>query len=421
MSSAPSKLLVSNDDGNIPPMITPVLPKTKPKRPINTITIDKAIGKGAYGTVYRCYDESGEPLAVKCIKTKNFGVPSLIEASIMSVIHHPNLSKALKIHSSPKKLYIIQELAIADLRVYRSNNTVSRDQMIKWIYMIGEGIFCLHKYNIIHGDIKASNILVYGNGGVKITDFTLSTHTDWTNKYKPCTSTHRPLEVWLGNSWSKPVDIWAFGCTIYELVYGENLFVSQSKDSAINALLDWFNYLPKQYRGRDINIGYRDCFHYSFSLSGDFDISDSINKLIFTTLTLDPNDRPNIKTILDGDIFKGNVRVPTMIITTPVISLSPRIETKIRRTLGVYLKNEITIELACGLYCKLTGMINANDKIKLVTCAWIGHKIVERENISLMLLPCELYEVLGMEREICNYLSYRLYSETSRVVFRDNK
>ncbi len=170
-------------DSEIPPIITPILHNYRNVRKnINTITLDKQLGKGSFGTVYLCHDENNNKLAVKCIKTKDYGVPSLSEASIMSVIRHPNISMALKIHATPQKLYIVQELAISDLRVYRLNNNISEDLCCEWIHMMLQGVSCLHRYNIIHGDIKAGNILVYSGNRIKISDFTLSTDEKWPNK-----------------------------------------------------------------------------------------------------------------------------------------------------------------------------------------------------------------------------------------------
>lgn len=409
-------------DPDIPPIITPSLFKYN-KRSINTIKLDRSLGKGGYGTVYLCYDENKQELAVKCIKNKDFGIPSLIEASIMSVIQHPNLTKALKIHSTSEKLYIIQELAISDLRIYRQNNIIPNDIIIRWIHMIGQGLQCLHRNNLIHGDIKSSNVLVYQDNTVKISDFTLSTDIKWKNSFRPCTPTHRPLEVWLGEKWDYSVDIWSFGCTIYEIVHGKVLFVNQNRDPSINAIIDWNSYLPSQYKS-NVNISYRDIFHYSFTLPDSFDTSNSLNKLILSLLIVLPVGRPNIDTILNNNLFSGFSVTPYMSISTPINSLLPKTEAKIRKilstilpgvTTGTTTAGTATIELAYDLYIRLTGMLNANDKLKISTCAWIAHKMVERENISIDLLPFDLHEILQMERMICNYLSYRLYCKSTQI------
>lgn len=406
----------------IPPIVTPILYNVKTKQKnINTITIDKQLGKGGYGTVYLCRDKDEQKLAVKCIKTKDFGIPSLIEASIMSVIQHPNLANAIKVHSTPQKLYIVQELAISDLRIYRLNNEIDQQLMCQWSHEIIQGLGCLHSHDIIHGDLKASNILVYPGNKIKISDFTLSTNVKWTNKYRPCTPTHRPLEVWLENKWDKSVDIWSLGCTLFELVYGTTLFVNQNKDASINALIDWYKYLPMQYRSHELFVTKNEVFHYTFNLPASFNTSDPLNSLILSLLAVSPKNRPSIEEVMNNDIFKEFPTSPSIIVSAPVTVLLPRTENKVRKSLSSFLTNKHSIELAYDLYTRLIGMINANDKIKLVTCAWIANKMVDKENISLNRLPFELHEILQMERIICNYLSYRLYCKSSQVVFRENK
>jgi serine/threonine protein kinase len=397
-------------ESEIPPIITPILYKKKSvQEGLSTITIGKRIGKGGYGTVYLCHNDNGEELAVKCIKTKDFGIPSLIEASIMSVIQHPNLTNAYKIHATPQKLYILQQLAISDLRIYRMKNQINEDIYYKWICDIAQGLNCLHRYDIIHGDLKSSNILIYAGGRVKISDFTLSTDKKWKNNYKPCTPTHRPLEVWLGHKWSEKVDIWAFGCTVFEIVYGSTLFVNQNNDASINALIDWHNYLPRQYKSPDFSLSTRDVFHYTFSLPPSFNTSNPVNSLILSSLVILPEGRPSIVELMKSEIFVGVLDVTPIIINGPRVELSPKTHNRVKKILSNILYNNISIEIAYDIYTKLDGMINVHDRLKLITCAWMANKIVERINIPLSMLPFELYEILQMERIICNYLSYRLF------------
>ncbi len=409
-------------DSEIPPIITPILHNYRNVRKnINTITLDKQLGKGSFGTVYLCHDENNNKLAVKCIKTKDYGVPSLSEASIMSVIRHPNISMALKIHATPQKLYIVQELAISDLRVYRLNNNISEDLCCEWIHMMLQGVSCLHRYNIIHGDIKAGNILVYSGNRIKISDFTLSTDEKWPNKHKPCTPTHRPLEVWLGYEWNKSVDIWSLGCTIFELIYGKSLFISQGTDQSINAIIDWYNYLPVKHKHYELNTKHRVCcFHYSFNLPDSFNTSIHINKLILSMLMVNSK-RPSIEVFLNNALFSSYSIIPSTIITSTPTFLPIKKETKIRKYLSKFNKDSISLELAYDLYSRLIGLINVDDKIKMVTCSWISHKIIKRQNIALNILPFELYEILQMERTICDHLSYRLWCKSPRVIFRENK
>ena len=66
-------------------------------------------------------------------------------------------------------------------------------------------------------------------------------------------------------------------------------------------------------------------------------------------------------------------------------------------------------------------MVNANDKLKTIACAWIANKMVERNNISVNKLPFDLHEILQMERSVCNYLSYRLYCKSNHVTLSNSK
>jgi serine/threonine protein kinase len=214
------------------------------------------IGKGAYGTVYKCVDEFGTPLALKSISTTADGIPCLMELSIMSTMRHPNLHHALQIHATPQTLYIISELGQTDLSKYtrKGKNIPTMDQLRVWSHCLIEVVAHLHQRDIIHGDIKASNVLLFPNGVIKLNDFTLATRkwdkrepfskqcrlknnidntskstvtTPFIRRHQICTYTHRPMEVWLKRDWDTSVDIWSLGCTLYEIAYGELLFPAQ--------------------------------------------------------------------------------------------------------------------------------------------------------------------------------------------------
>jgi len=402
------KVYSRSPESEIPPSITPFLNNiTKRAKTSSSITLDKPLGKGGYGTVYSCYDENNKQLAVKCINTKDIGIPSLMEASLMSIIKHPNIAHALKIYSTPQKLYIIQDIAISDIQAYRLNNDISNVMILKWIHMISQGLLCLHKNNIIHGDLKSNNILIYPDQTLRISDFTLSTEKNWINKYKVCTSTHRPLEVWLEESWDESVDIWALGCTIFEIVYGHNLFIPQSRDSSINAILDWNNYLPTPYR-KKLNTKRREEFHYSYNLPGTFNSSNMFDRLIISLLVVTPKDRMTIYDVLNLEMFIGYEVAPIVKYKNNNNNEDKKSSDKLTKSLKNIVQNELVINIAYDLYLRVNGLMNISDNIKLATCAWIANKLVERKKLPLLILPYDLHDILRTERQICEHLSYRL-------------
>lgn len=136
--------------------------------------------------------------------------------------------------------------------------------------------------------------------------------------------------------------------------------------------------------------------------------------LVLLCLAPKSTDRPSIDNILLNKLFQKYCIIPCMKITPPTTVLLPKTNQKLRTLLSSILHDDPTIDLSLNIYSRILGMINANDRIKLITCAWIAHKIIHRDTIQIGILHTEMSEIseiseiLEMERAICNYLSYRL-------------
>jgi len=92
----------------------------------------------------------------------------------------------------------------------------------QWILEVAEGLNYLHWKEIIHGDIRGRNILVDENFRACITDFGLATITDATRVGTLRTTNSYWLAPELIDSEvfeeaTKESDIYAFGCTSYEI------------------------------------------------------------------------------------------------------------------------------------------------------------------------------------------------------------
>lgn len=193
------------------------------------------------------------------IPSPNSGLESLMELHIMRHIPHFTLNRALGVQIDRLgNISIIQNLAIGDAAslVRKSMHRLSPKDLKRWLWEIVCGVAQLHKHGILHGDIKAGNVLLYYDSDfsppippvtktpyceefsqvdVKLNDFSLSrliSNSEAGTRDMPrhitYTSTHRPIEVWKSSSYSFSADIWALGCTFYELGYGMLLFPDQS-------------------------------------------------------------------------------------------------------------------------------------------------------------------------------------------------
>lgn len=97
-----------------------------------------------------------------------------------------------------------------------------------------------HRNNIIHRDIKCANLLISGNGVVKLADFGLARTFNIHDKMftnRVITLWYRPPELLLGGQcYNTPVDIWSVGCILGELILQHPLFCSDNEAGVLKSI-----------------------------------------------------------------------------------------------------------------------------------------------------------------------------------------
>ncbi len=204
------------------------------------------------------------------------------EAKILENINNENIVKLIQYFQDNEYFYILMEYCEGiDLEKfidnYRNKKETIKEEIIYNITLgICLGLKELHNNNIIHIDIKHANIIVSNNYKIKIVDFGVSKKIEkkkTLTKYVG-TSYYMAPELIKGEDYNNKVDIWAFGCVIYELLtlkicfYDENLYALY--DKIVNR--NYENINLKEYNSKWENL---------------------INLL----LQKNPNQRPDIKEI----------------------------------------------------------------------------------------------------------------------------
>ena len=101
------------------------------------------------------------------------------------------------------------------------------------------GLYYCHRNNILHRDIKGSNLLIDNNGILKLADFGLArscaTENAKTLTNRVITLWYRPPELLLGTqSYGPAVDMWSAGCIFAELLHGKPILpVGSSHPTAL--------------------------------------------------------------------------------------------------------------------------------------------------------------------------------------------
>ena len=136
-------------------------------------SIQTMLGSGTYGKVFlaKKKDEpgKGELCAIKVFKSEE---DATIEAT--RIAHLPTSPFILKGNPFGTR-FIVMDYYETDLEHYiRSSpeNTVfSERQILEWLLQLTSAISAMHKANLIHRDIKSSNVLLTSQLNVKLIDF----------------------------------------------------------------------------------------------------------------------------------------------------------------------------------------------------------------------------------------------------------
>ncbi|XP_022724629.1 mitogen-activated protein kinase kinase kinase 18-like [Durio zibethinus] len=116
--------------------------------------------------------------------------------------------------------------SLAD-QVKKSGGNLVESDVRRYARSILEGLRFLHAKGFAHCDIKLQNILLFGNGDVKIADFGLAKRNGkeggerWRLEIRGTPLNIAPESV-NENEYDSPVDIWALGCAVVEMFTGKS-------------------------------------------------------------------------------------------------------------------------------------------------------------------------------------------------------
>ncbi|XP_034933693.1 neither inactivation nor afterpotential protein C isoform X2 [Chelonus insularis] len=234
--------------------------------------LNEVIGSGVCGVVYAAVDtQSGSrPVAVKIQPLTSETQEFIVEEYRIFRDHggHPNIPDFNGIYRKrsgkktvPDQLWIAMELCsggpVMDLvRGLAASEKTMREEHISYILReVIKALIHLHENNVIHRDVKGSNILITSSGEVKLTDFGLAKQLKSpTSKCKTCIGSPSWMapEVVMSKSddpeggYDTRADVWSIGITAIELAEGKAPFESMHATRALFQIVR--NPPPSLYR-----------------------------------------------------------------------------------------------------------------------------------------------------------------------------
>ena len=207
--------------------------------------IEKIVGSGTFGVVYKAVDKTDPNLAEVALKrirmereTQGFPVTAIREIKLLNLMkNHPNVVHLREIVTfdennkdkeptlGDKKfetgdVFMVFEFVDYDLSgLLKSSGLVLTEQhAICYLHQLLEGVKYLHENGVLHRDIKSANLLITKQNVLKIADWGLArslpeeTHHVAKLTNPVVTLWYRSPEVIVGSKrYGKGVDVWSIG------------------------------------------------------------------------------------------------------------------------------------------------------------------------------------------------------------------
>ena len=276
----------------------------------------KSLGKGSYGQVFliKSLETQKEYALKETIITKEKEVIlyfTMNEINILSKLKNPfiiSLKCAFKtqLNKDMEKLDIIMEYVDnGDLNKLLIDNKYDEvyfeeKRILNWLFQVCLALIYLQKNDVIHRDIKPSNIFLMADDSIKLGDFGISKKVSKSSDVKLFIGTPRYTspEIINKKDFSFKTDIWSLGVSFLELISLRIPFLGYENEEIYKNILD-----------RNINTKILNKEKNGFNNSITKRYSKKLLDLINEMISINPEDRPNAKDILNRDIIKERMEL----------------------------------------------------------------------------------------------------------------
>lgn len=244
---------------------------------IGPYTIVRLIKEGGQGKVYLGYDNRlRRKVAIK-IDRLPAGVAArrraLAEARKAAHINSPYVVQVYDLIKSAGHIALVMEYVPGvDLESLLQRRKLSLSSILAVGADLSAALSALRQQRLVHGDLKAGNVLITLDGSVKLTDFGVARHLQDDQPGTSASTAALTPEHLAGVPLDLRSDLFALGALLYRLLTGEHLLMRELHAD------------PGSLTRREVDIRPR--------LPVDTDVPEALLVLINSLLRLDPGQRP---------------------------------------------------------------------------------------------------------------------------------
>ena len=205
----------------------------------------RLIGCGGMGEVYLARDERlGRKVALKLLHqaavASSGSLEDLLrEARTTALFSHPHIVTVYEVGEERGRPYLALEyLQGQTLRQRMSRQRLNRREILRVVRDMAEALREAHENGVLHLDLKPSNIILAGDGRLRVLDFGLARLVEGTRPVEGGgagseddaspedarrvrgSPGYMAPEQWMARETSGAADVWALGVILYELLAG---------------------------------------------------------------------------------------------------------------------------------------------------------------------------------------------------------
>ncbi len=218
----------------------------------------ESLGEGGMGQVYRARDQIlGRDVALKLLSGEISEDPALLErfrseARTLAALNHPNIVMVFSVEEEDGLNFMTMELVDGTtLKQDLPASGYSLEGILQVAIPIAGALFEAHGRGVVHRDLKPGNVVVDGQGRIKVLDFGLATCQECDEEDAGSEETTVGLtteglvvgtipymspEQVEGKAIDRRSDIFSFGTLLYEISTGQRPFTGDSRFGTMLAI-----------------------------------------------------------------------------------------------------------------------------------------------------------------------------------------